>query len=190
MEWNVKDVKRILNEVESMTGEKLGLIVEVNGRLSRALARCLTKVINGKHIPYKLEFGNTILNVSDYEIFRQIVLHEVAHAIANKKYQDNCHHDSRFKKVCHEIGCYNTGAYCSEEYSLALQQAFDKLEQQKTKATGTTKKVQQEQTKYTILCECGQQFHYKKMTEKLRHLGECQCGKCKKVGKLKLIQNW
>ena len=138
--WNMKDVQVIVKEVESLTGENLGLTVKVNGRLKRALARCLTKVINGKHIPYKLEFGNTILNVSDYEIFRQIVLHEVAHAIANKKYQDNCNHDSRFKKVCHEIGCYNTGAYCSEEYSLALQQAFDKLEQQKTKATGTTKR--------------------------------------------------
>lgn len=191
--WNMEDVKAIVKEVEIATGEKLGLEVKVNGRLKRALARCLTKVINGKHIPSRLEFGNIILNVSDHEIFKQIVLHEIAHAIANKRYQDNCNHDTRFVKVCQEIGCTNTGAYCSAEYSNALQQAYNKInnaKQQTTKATTKQPYEEQPTTKYSVVCtDCGKTYHYKKMCPTLKELEYCRCGRCNRKS-LKLIQNW
>lgn len=110
--WNLQDVQKIVSEVEAKTGEKLNLELEYNGRLKRALARCLTRVERNrsgeifKATPFKLEFGKTILNVGE-EQFRQTVLHELAHAIANKRHQDNCKHDYRFKQVCAEIGCSN-----------------------------------------------------------------------------------
>lgn len=174
--WNVKDVQAIISEVESLTGESLDLEVKENGRLTRALARCLTRVVNGRHIPITLEFGKTILNVSDYEIFKQITLHEIAHAIANKKHQDNCNHDSRFIKVCQEIGCYNTGAYCSEEYSLALQQANTRISQT------------EQLTKYSVICEnCGHVYHKSRACDLTRNTSNYRCS-CS--GKLKLKQNW
>jgi predicted SprT family Zn-dependent metalloprotease len=184
--WNVRDVNVIIKEIEERTGEGLGLDVKVNGRLKRALARCLTKVVNGKHIPTKLEFGRTILEVEEYEIFRQITLHEIAHAIANKRHQANCGHDKRFKDVCRQIGCTNTGAYCSSEYALALQVATEKVYGKST--TTTTNKPQQQTTKYSVICkECGKVHHYKKMCQTLENLEgyRCACG-----GKLKLEQNW
>lgn len=180
--WTMADVKDIILEVEEMTGEKLDLEVKVNGRLKRAIARCFTKVVNGRHIPTKLEFGKAILEVEDYEIFKQVALHELGHAIANKKYQANCGHDRRFVKVCHEIGCYNTGTHCSEEYSNALQKAYEKVN------GTTTTKPKQETTKYHVICkECGHIHHYKKMCQTLENLEgyRCACG-----GKLKLEQNW
>lgn len=186
--WNMKDVQVIVKDVENATGESLGLTVKVNGRLKRALARCFTQVKNGKHIPTKLEFGNLILNVSDYEIFKQIVLHEIAHAIANKRYQDNCEHDNRFIKVCQEIGCTNTGAYCSAEYSNALQQAYSRINNEKQQATKTTSKPKQETTKYHVICkDCGHTYHYHKKCDKTTNPDNyrCACG-----GKVYVQQNW
>lgn len=187
--WNVSDVNAIIRDVERATGEKLGLEVKVNGRLKKALARCFTQVRNGKHIPTKLEFGKAILEVEEYEIFRQVALHEIGHAIANKRYQDNCNHDWRFKEVCKTIGCYNTGAYCSKEYSLALEKAYSKLQQGKTKTKTTSKpKAKQEITKYHVVCkECGHIYHYSKKCDKTTnpHHYRCACG-----GDVHTIQNW
>ena len=183
--WNMKDVNVIVKDVENATGERLGLEVKVNGRLKRALARCFTQVRNGKHIPTKLEFGKAILEVEEYEIFRQVTLHEIGHAIANKRFQDNCGHDSRFVKVCHEIGCYNTGTHCSQEYSNAIQQAFDKINGTTTK---TTTKPQQQTTKYSVICEkCGHTFHKSRKCDVTEHPEHYKCG-C--GGKVYVQQNW
>ena len=195
--WNMKDVQVIVKEVESLTGENLGLTVKVNGRLKRALARCFTQVKNGKHIPTKLEFGNLILNVSDHEIFKQIVLHEIAHAIANKRYQDNCEHDNRFIKVCQEIGCTNTGAYCSTEYALALHVAHMKVQEQKEQQATTTRKRQTtkgELTKYSVICKkCGNVHPRKQLNQTLKDIiankGYSGCGKCGNTD-LYVQQNW
>ena len=188
--WNMNDVKAIVKDVERATGETLNLEVKVNGRLKRALARCITKVICGKHIPHKLEFGKAILEVEDYEIFRQITLHEIGHAIANKKYQTNCGHDWRFKEVCKTIGCYNTGAYCSKEYSLALEKAYSKLQQGATKTKTTSKpKAKQEITKYSIICvDCGHTYHKSRACDVTKNPEHYRCGKCN--GKVKTVQNW
>jgi predicted SprT family Zn-dependent metalloprotease len=185
--WNVRDVQVIIKEIEERTGESLGLDVKVNGRLKRAIARCFTKVVRGKHIPTKLEFGKAILEVDDYEIFRQVTLHEIAHAIANKRYQDNCKHDNRFIKVCHEIGCTNTGAYCSKEYSIALQLAFDKINGAK-KQTTKVAKPQQEVTKYSVICEkCGHTYHKSRACDVTKNPSNYRCG-C--GGNVKVQQNW
>ena len=184
--WTMNDVKVIVKEVESLTGEKLPLEVKVNGRLKRALARCFTSIRNGVHVPTKLEFGKAILEVEDYEIFRQICLHELGHAIANRRYQDNCNHDSRFVKVCHEIGCYNTGAYCSVEYASAIQQAFARVNGQTT----TTSKPKQQATKYHVICkDCGHVHHYSRKCDAITNTGNYRCGKCKS-DRLYVEQNW
>ena len=183
--WNMKDVQVIIEDIEERTGESLDLEIKVNGRLKRAIARCFTKVVRGKHIPTKLEFGRPILEVDDYEIFKQVTLHEIAHAIANKRYQDNCNHDSRFVKVCHEIGCTNTGAYCSTEYSNALQVAFDKIN-----GTTTTKR-QTTTTKYHVVCkDCGKVHHYSRKCDATENPTDgYRCSKCHS-NRLYTVQNW
>ena len=182
--WNMKDVQVIIEDIEERTGESLDLEIKVNGRLKRAIARCFTKVVRGKHIPTKLEFGKAILEVDDYEIFKQVTLHEVAHAIANKRHQANCGHDWRFKEVCREIGCTNTGTHCSVEYSLALQLAFDKIN-----GTTTTKR-QTTTTKYHVICrDCGHVHHYSRKCDAIVNTGDYRCAKCKS-DKLRVQQNW
>ena len=181
--WNERDVQVIIEDIEERTGETLDLEIKVNGRLKRAIARCFTKVVKGKHIPTKLEFGKAILEVDNYEIFRQVTLHEIAHAIANKRHQDNCGHDWRFKEVCREIGCTNTGTHCSVEYSLALQLAFDKI-------NGTTNKPKQQTTKYHVVCkDCGHIHHYSRKCDAIVNTGDYRCAKCHS-SKLYVEQNW
>lgn len=181
--WNESDVYEIIEQIEEMTGEDLDLEIKVNGRLKRAIARCFTKVVRGHHIPTKLEFGKAILEVDDYEIFRQVTLHEIAHAIANKRHQDNCGHDWRFKEVCRQIGCTNTGTHCSTEYALALQLAFDRI-------NGTTTKPKQQTTKYHVICkDCGHVHHYSRKCDAIVNTGDYRCAKCKS-DKLRVQQNW
>lgn len=186
MAWTMKDVKVIISEVEEMTGEKLDLEVKVNGRLKTSLARCFTRVVNGKHVPVKLDFGKIILNVQDYEIFKQIVLHELAHAIANRRYQDNCNHDSRFKRVCKEIGCTNTGAYANAEYASALRVATEVV--QGTRKPREDKPVQPKKQKWTVVCGNGHEFHFARacQTTKNPHTVQCSCGA--KITEVR--QNW
>lgn len=125
--WSIEDVKKIVERVEDMTGEKLDLELNYNPRLKTTLAWCKNYINyqsvrqNGKIVkkinwikPFCLEFGKVILNVEKYETFEQTVLHEIAHALANKKYNDDCGHDYRFKEMCEKIGCYESGAKTSE----------------------------------------------------------------------------
>lgn len=187
MVWTMVDVKVIISEVELATGEKLDLEVKVNGRLKTSLARCFTRVVNGKHVPTKLEFGKTILNVTDYEVFRQIVLHELAHAIANRRYQANCNHDSRFKRVCKEIGCYNDTPYADDKFTNALREAAASLNGSKTPTATTVKPIQQTK-KWTVVCGNGHEFHFARacQTTKNPHTVQCSCGA--KITEVR--QNW
>ena len=184
--WNERDVKNIIKDIERMTGENLDLEIKVNGRLKKVIARCFTKIINNVHVPTKLEFGRAILEVDDYEIFRQVTLHEIAHAIANRKYQANCGHDWRFVAVCKAIGCTNTGAYCSEEYAVALQLAFDRINAARAK----TKTQESRATKYHVVCkDCGNVYHYSRKCNATENPTHYRCGKCRS-DKLHTIQNW
>lgn len=173
--WTLEDVRAIVVEVAKREQEYEFLEkmeIAYNGRLSRTLARCLTEITrrNGVTVetrPFKLEFGKTILNVETKEALEQTVLHEVAHAIANKKYKDNCGHDERFKMVCEKIGCIDSGAY-AKVY------------------TDEIKKAGENSTwKYTITCKnCGNVYGYKRMNSTLKAIRDgfeapCYCGKCK-----------
>ena len=68
IKWEISDVKAIVLEVANRSDEYEFLNcmeVAYNGRLSRSLARCLTRntLNRGKIVkaePYKLEFGKTI----------------------------------------------------------------------------------------------------------------------------------
>jgi predicted SprT family Zn-dependent metalloprotease len=172
--FTLNDVHKIMERVELQTGVELNLGLKQNNRLQRALARCISKVTTKNGVravtPVRLEFGKTILNVQDREIFEQIVLHELAHAVANKKHNDNCGHGKRFKAVCKQIGCYNTNEQCEAEFMEAIKKA-----EANTKGT--------DKTKYTVTCQdCGKTYNYKRDCQVLKDIrnqtGVCSCGKC------------
>lgn len=175
--WSITDVRKIVEEVANNKDE-FGFLndleIAYNGRLSRTLARCLsrTKLVYGKvewTRPFKLEFGKTILNVDSYETLKQVVLHETAHAIANVRHQDNCNHDARFKLVCEEIGCKMDGA----SSATASNQAREEI-----------KDVSLQMNKHKITCVgCGSEFFYRRATDVVKQVQmgrrSCICPKCK-----------
>jgi predicted SprT family Zn-dependent metalloprotease len=158
--WSLEDVKKIVERVENMTGEKLDLELNYNPRLKTTLAWCKNRVSyqtvreNGKTVkkvnwikPYCLEFGTVILNVEKFETFEQTVLHEIAHALANKKYNDDCNHDYRFKEICEKIGCYESGAKTDEKDIL---DTMKKLNNEKMKKG----KKENKSSEYVVKCSC------------------------------------
>lgn len=70
-----------------------------------AVASCQT-LTNGKFFCFY--FRQELLDGKSHciEEIKDIILHELAHALADKKYQTNCEHDDRWIAVCKEIG-YN-----------------------------------------------------------------------------------
>jgi predicted SprT family Zn-dependent metalloprotease len=112
--------------------------------------------------PYCLEFGKVILSVEKYKTFEQTVLHEIAHAIANKKYNDDCGHDSRFKEVCEEIGCYESGATTNES---DIMETHEKIKSS-SKSNSTKTKG------YRVVCKgCGEKLsHYKTKCQTVKNI--------------------
>ena len=163
MKWDLEDVKNIISNVEKITGEDLShLEINYNPRLKTTLAWCKNYISyqsvrqNGKTVkkinwikPYCLEFGTVILNVKKYETFEQTVLHEIAHALANKKYNDDCGHDYRFKEMCEKIGCYESGAKTSETDILDTMKKMNDEKMKKGKKENNT-------SVYVVKCShCG-----------------------------------
>lgn len=163
VKWDLDDVKGIISNVEKITGEDLSYLeLNYNPRLKTTLAWCKNYVgykntyVNGKTKktvawikPYCLEFGKVILSVQKFETFEQTVLHEVAHAIANKKYNDDCGHDSRFKEICEKIGCHESGATTKEN---DIIETHKKIKSSSTNGKG-----------YRVVCkECGAKLSYYK----------------------------
>lgn len=176
MKWNLDDVKGIVSNVEKITGEDLSYLeINYNPRLKTTLAWCKNHVVyentykNGKTRktvawikPYCLEFGKVILSVEKYETFEQTVLHEIAHAIANKKYNDDCGHDERFKEVCEEIGCYESGATTNES---DIMETHEKIKSS-SKSNSTNTKG------YRVVCKgCGEKLsHYKTKCQTVKNI--------------------
>ena len=163
MKWDLEDVKNIISNVEKITGEDLShLEINYNPRLKTTLAWCKNYINyqsvrqNGKTVkkinwikPYCLEFGTVILNVKKYETFEQTVLHEIAHALANKKYNDDCGHDYRFKEMCEKIGCYESGAKTDEKDILDTMKKMNDEKMKKGKKENNT-------SVYVVKCShCG-----------------------------------
>ena len=186
--YDLSDVRKIMNEVEKKYGCDLSDInVTYNGRLTRALARCMSRreinIFTGEVVsvvPYELQFGKTILNVGNYETFEQTVLHEVAHIIANRENNAQCGHDERFKRVCRKIGCYNDGVYNHESFSEDLQNTHLEIEAKKQNVDTTEVKKH----KYEVVCkECGKTYYYNRMSKNLKSMengkhSDCYCGRC------------
>ena len=94
-------------------------------------------------------------------MMKQIVLHEVAHALADMKHQDDCQHDYRFKEMCKEIGCTSNGTYATEE------------EQQEIK------QVKEKTAKYKVSCtKCNHYWYYKTKTKAVKNPSDCYCPYC------------
>lgn len=167
--WNMDDIKAIVSEVASRKKEYEFLNdmeLKYNYHLRNALGRCKCKgIIVNKKVesitPYCIEISKTVLNFESYDMMKQIVLHEVAHALADMKHQDNCQHDYRFKEMCKEIGCTSSGTYATEEERQAITNVKEKT------------------AKYKVSCtNCNHDWYYKTKTKAVKNPSSCYCPYC------------
>ena len=167
--FNVQDVRNILNELDEMTGMSTkDMTIEVKNT-TKVLASCVHRVYRNsygnvvKRQCVRFEVSKLILNCK-YDTLKEVMKHEYAHFMSIQVYQDNCHHDWRFKEMCRKIGA---------DFNEVSVSTTDIEEQSRKMA------------KYNVICvECGHVYNYNRMCQTLKDVKEgrknvkCHCG-CK-----------
>ena len=163
----LKFVRNIIKELDKETGLD-GASLELKRNKTTRQLGCFTysKIThrsNGEttYTPKSFTFSEVVLE-SDDDTIREIVKHEYAHYMALVEYNDQCHHDWRFKKMCKQIGANaNEPTFSNESIRNSL-----------------IKKA-----KYVVICkECGYVYTYSRDCETLRlskagsPLVSCSCG--------------
>lgn len=77
-----------------------------NARLTRTVGRCdcVQSGFTGRIKVLRIIIATKYLEVNNYDHMLSILLHEVAHGIANYRYQRDCQHNGQWLQVCNEIG--------------------------------------------------------------------------------------
>lgn len=70
------------------------------------------QAVNYKHSfrPIKIRYHNDILNHYGFDDYKNTIIHECAHLIADYKYKSNCNHNRYWEYVCKFMG--GTGERC------------------------------------------------------------------------------
>lgn len=82
------------------------------------IGRCWSKRSLGCR-PVRIEIGVTYLLNNSYEDLLEILLHEAAHGIANRRAGHMVSHGDYFRMVCNEIGCKSPYACAHKHFSVA-----------------------------------------------------------------------
>jgi hypothetical protein len=71
-----------------------------------AVGACVSSHFLGKTKVYALAYYKKVLDGKSFSLYQidEIIKHELAHMIANIRYNEDCGHDERFMKVVREIG--------------------------------------------------------------------------------------
>lgn len=170
---NINDVRQILKELDEKYGINTShLPVLHNKRLSRSLGRCHYV----GRVPSKFDFSTLGLNLEP-EAFKQLVMHEWAHAYNRVVYNGNGH-DKTFKMTCEMIGCTNDGT------KFADQQAIE-----------VAKQTMPQNYKYAVVCKCcGTTSRFTRKTQvwkvisgEMFSINTYHCGKCKERNTLEAV---
>ena len=68
--------------------------------LDTAVKRFGVCYLGKKHI----SLSRTLCELNSDEEVTDTILHEISHALAYERHEENCGHDERWKKICIEIG--------------------------------------------------------------------------------------
>lgn len=103
--YTLEDVREIFRELDERTGLDSSHLEIRNVNDTYTLGKLVVCSSDSKtYYPHHFEFSNIILDkLNGYETFRDVVIHEYCHFVATIRHKDNCDHDERFVKVCHEV---------------------------------------------------------------------------------------
>lgn len=160
----LNEVMEIVRDVDAKCGTTLAYVpFKVNNRLQTTAGRCV-HTRNTKNV-VRIELSKTTMNL-DYEAFRQVVLHELAHGVEVQRH-GTTDHGARFKEICASIGCYE--------------------DEVRSKNVESFVKAKAQISKYVITCkECGSVNHYQRKNRIVNAIlahptnnPYCKCGACK-----------
>lgn len=167
-----KKLQSLVNEALAKSHCQVACPVTINPRLSRTLGRAkflgragrITKVIG-------IEFSESLLRLATDKCINDVLLHEVAHVIANVRTGSDQGHNKVFKAVCREIGTTNDKTYTVMEYKV-------------TKPVVKT-------YKYDVICPvCGVIDHYSRACDATKYPDRYFCRKCHSYKPLRIRANW
>ena len=158
----LKDIIAECERLSNMMNVDFDLPVRINNRLTRTLGR----VCYEGGVPYVMEISGPMLKTCTDASIIEVVRHEWAHWYAWVASGEIHGHDQYFRDICHKIDCTHDRS------------------RNKVERLVSDKPI----SKYTITCGCGQQWHYARMCDTIRHIDYCSCPNC--GGKLTVKQNW
>lgn len=133
------------------------------GDAKRRLGQCNYK--NGRYtINISKCYFEKYIATGEIDKIEDTILHEMCHALPN-----GMNHKAQW-----------------QFYANKVNRMFGYNIKRLAETDETIKEVKIENAKYTIVCQnCGHTYYYQRMTNKLKNLSNCHCGKCK--GKLALV---
>ena len=135
----LEDIKKIISKLDKEYGNDFSnLPIRVNKRMTSTIAYASIRVKSKNHkvieiIPINFTFSYHFLNAFlTKEQFEDIVIHEYLHLHTNKKYNDDCNHDYRYKAECKRIGKeYLSKTTCDMEVTTAFIDAIERYRNNK-----------------------------------------------------------
>ena len=136
---------------------KVSCPVSINNRLTTTLGRAIFTRQMGRWVSVRIEFSGSMIKSATNASIMEVLLHEVAHVVAN--YRTGCDqgHNHIFKAVCHELGTYNDGCSTTLEYKTNAKPVY----------------------KFEVICpNCGVIGRYQRAGKIIKSIDRCSCGKC------------
>ena len=135
----MEDVKKIISKLDKeYNNDFSSLPIKVSKRMTSTIGYASMKAKSKNHkvveiTPIGFTFSYYFLNsLLTKEQFEDIVIHEYLHLHANKKYNDNCNHDYRYKAECERIGKgYISKTTCDTETTMAFEDAIERYRNNK-----------------------------------------------------------
>lgn len=84
---------------------------------------CAINNLDGEYVIDEFGFKKSILYGQEFSIYQveEIIRHEIAHAIATLRYNDDCDHDLRWIGVAEELGCEPSPFLCMSKYQVSFE---------------------------------------------------------------------
>ena len=132
MRHSLQEVRALYDMMDKKCGVDTSFIeLKVSTRSTSRLGYC--KI--GKEKPERIVLSDVVMEAED-DAFRDVALHEYAHALVKLRYPTENHvHDSVWKDACREIGC-NPSRTCQDK-----------------NVNASCREQRQERAKYVVTCK-------------------------------------
>lgn len=108
--YRLEGFEAIVQEALLECGIAVPVPVRINGRISRALGRCIFAPKDGI-VEVHIELSQRFVEQVPFEEIRQVLLHETAHLAAILYSGGRPGHDSLFREICEQLGCRGDTSY-------------------------------------------------------------------------------